>query len=65
MNQILKRIEGEPDHIKSLCLEMFCRGIRSVTGAGLQEIKYYVKDHPDLDTYDVKDMAKEFKKGKI
>lgn len=64
-NDILKMIEGHPDDIQFLCISMFCRGIRSVTGIGLMDIKSHVRDHPNETHYIPSEMIKEIKQGKL
>lgn len=63
-NKILKLTEGFPG-VRENCVIMFVRGISSVTGFGLMDIYGYIKDHPDDDFYDIEDMARTFKAGKI
>lgn len=64
-NDILLAIKDLPPEIQQLCKRIFFHGIRSITGAGIQDIKNYVMDRPDANIYDVEDMAKTFRSGKI
>lgn len=64
-NELLESIDIFPIAAQREIKKAYLFGIRSVTGAGIMDIKRYVEDHPDDTFYDVDDMKLTFKTGKI
>lgn len=64
-NELLESIDIFPIAVQTKIKKAYLFGIRSVTRAGIMDIKSYVEGHPDDTFYDVDDMQRTFKAGKI